>query len=133
MSKGVGFDLSISKTQIRKAVQTGGSLFSALIPLAKSMGPTIAKTLGLSALGGLAADGVSQLAKKISGGAYDGYLVPNHILSHLVGHRNFLTKKQRENLEKAMHTGSHLAIKPTSNQYGKGIVLFLLLSVCHYF
>ena len=45
MNQGVGADMKVSKTQIRKAVQQGGSLWSSLMsvvpfvmPLAKSIG-----------------------------------------------------------------------------------------------
>ena len=37
---GNGVEIKISKTQIRKVMREGGSLFSALIPLEKSLAPT---------------------------------------------------------------------------------------------
>ena len=37
-----GSDIKISKTQIRKVMRQGGSLFSAIIPLARSLSPTLA-------------------------------------------------------------------------------------------
>ena len=40
---GKGVEIKISKTQIRKVVKQGGSLFSAIIPLARSFAPTLAK------------------------------------------------------------------------------------------
>ena len=72
-SLGKGSDIKISKTQIRKVMREGGSLFSAIIPLARSLAPTLAKTLGLSALTGLVSEGASQVLKKISG---NGFLIP---------------------------------------------------------
>ena len=73
-----GSDIKISKTQIRKVMRQGGSLFSAIIPLARSLAPTLAKTLGLSALAGLASEGASQVVKKISGKGMQtgGFLIP---------------------------------------------------------
>ena len=47
-----GMDIKLAKTNIRK--QIGGSLLSTVLTLGRSFAPTIAKTLGLSALGGLA-------------------------------------------------------------------------------
>ena len=62
--QGKGVEIKVSKSQAQKV---GGSLFSAIIPLARSLAPTLAKTLGLSALAGLASEGASQVVKKISG------------------------------------------------------------------
>ena len=60
-ANGLGVDLKISKTQIRKAVKEGRSVWSAIIPLVKSAAPVLGKTLGLSALAGLASEGASQI------------------------------------------------------------------------
>ena len=57
-------------------MRQGGSLFSAIIPLA----PTLAKTLGLSALAGLASEGASQVVKKISG----GFIIPQSKIDQLI-------------------------------------------------
>ena len=45
-----GMDIKLSENNIRK--QVGGSLLTSALALASKFGPTIAKTLGLSALGG---------------------------------------------------------------------------------
>ena len=42
-----GMDIKITKTNIRR--QVGGGLLSSILALGKTFGPTIAKTLGLSA------------------------------------------------------------------------------------
>ena len=60
-----GMDIKLAKTNIRKEV--GGSLFTSILTLGRTLAPTIAKTLGLSALSGLASEGASQIVKKISG------------------------------------------------------------------
>ena len=57
-----GMVITISKYNIRK--QTGSGLFSPVMPLLKTVAPTIGKTLGLSALAGLASEGASQIVKK---------------------------------------------------------------------
>ena len=51
--------IKISKANIRK--QDGSGIFSSLMPLLKSVAPTIGKTLGLSALAGAASEGASQI------------------------------------------------------------------------
>ena len=56
-----GMDIKLAKTNIRK--QVGGSLLSTVLSLGMRALPAIGKTLGLSALGGLAEAG----AKKIVG------------------------------------------------------------------
>ena len=75
-SQGKGAEIKVSKSQAQKV---GGSFVSALFPLARSLAPTLAKTLGLSALAGLASEGASQVVmKKISGKGTmtGGFLIP---------------------------------------------------------
>ena len=60
-----GMDIKLSKTNIRK--QVGGSLLTSILSLGRVFGPTIAKTIGLSALVGATSAGASQLVKKIAG------------------------------------------------------------------
>lgn len=67
-ASGQGMDIKLAKSNIRK--QVGSGLFSSLIPLAASIAPTIGKTLGLSALSGLASEGESQIVKAISGNVF---------------------------------------------------------------
>ena len=57
-----GMVITISKYNIRK--QSGSGIFSAVMPLLKTVAPTIGKTLGLSALAGAASEGASQIIKK---------------------------------------------------------------------
>ena len=71
-----GMDIKLTKTNIRK--QVGGSLLTSILSLGGAFGPTIAKTLGLSALGRLASEGASQLVKKITG----GFLIPQKKLTN---------------------------------------------------
>ena len=85
-----GMVISISKYNIRR--QTGSGIFSAVMPLLKTVAPTIGKTLGLSALAGLASEGASQIVKKISGGQL--FQVPNKNLYMLAQMGDLLTKGQ---------------------------------------
>ena len=60
-----GMDIKLSKTNIRKEVR--GSLLSSILLFGKKLLPTIGKTLGLSALSGLASEGASQALKAVTG------------------------------------------------------------------
>lgn len=59
-------DIKLAKTNIRK--QVGGNILTSILSMGRALAPTVGKTLGLSALAGLASEGASQLVKKISGG-----------------------------------------------------------------
>ena len=111
---GRGVEIKISKTQIRKVMKQGGSLFSAIIPLARSLAPTLVKTLGLSALAGLASEGASQVAKKISG----GFLIPQDKIKKLIDNKHLLTNKQKQDILTALQSGGELVMKPSKNQSG---------------
>lgn len=52
-----GMDIKLAKTNIRK--QVGGSLLTSILSMGRALAPTLGKTLGLSALAGLASEGAS--------------------------------------------------------------------------
>ena len=122
-----GMDIKLAKTSIRK--QVGGSLLSTVLSLGKTFAPTLAKTLGLSALAGLASEGASQVVKKISGsGQKGGFLVPQNKINQLITYKHLLTDKQKKDILNALQTGSGVHIKPTKVQQG-GFLGTLLASV----
>ena len=131
---GKGVEIKISKTQIRKVMKQGGSLFSAIIPLARSLtaslAPTLAKTLGLSALAGLASKGASQVVKKISGkGAMTGgFLIPQDKIQKLIDNKHLLTNKQKQEILTALQSGGQVVVKPTVKQSG-GMLGTILASI----
>ena len=131
---GKGVEIKISKTQIRKVMKQGGSLFSAIIPLARSLtaslAPTLAKTLGLSALAGLASEGASQVVKKISGkGAMTGgFLIPQDKIQKLIDNKHLLTNKQKQEILTALQSGGQVVVKPTAKQSG-GMLGTILASI----
>ena len=114
---GKGVEIKISKTQIRKVMKQGGSLFS-VIPLARSLAPTLAKTLGLSALAGLASEGASQVVKKISGKGTGGFLIPQDKIQKLIDNKHLLTNKQKKEILTALQSGGQVVVKPSKNQSG---------------
>ena len=112
-----GMVITISKYNIRR--QTGSGIFSSILPVLRDVAPTIGKTLGLSALAGLASEGASQIVKKISGGQM--FQVPNKNLYMLAQMGDLLTKGQIGDLARAHKVGEDLLFKLTQKQVGNGI------------
>ena len=123
-----GMEIKLAKTNIRK--QVGGSLLSSILTLGRTFGPTLAKTIGLSALAGAASEGASQIVKKISGKGSQtgGFLIPNSKIEQLIAHKHLLSNKQKKDILNALQTGSGLHIKPTKKQTG-GFLGTLLASI----
>ena len=123
-----GMDIKLPKTNIRK--QVGGSILTSALSLARAFGPTIAKTLGLSALAGLASEGASQVVKKISGNGTQkgGFLIPQNKIDKLIANKHLLTAKQKRDILDALQSGSGVVIKPTIKQSG-GFLGTLLASI----
>ena len=114
---GKGMQIKISKANIRK--QDWSGIFSSLLPVLKSVAPTIGKTLGLSALAGAASEGASQIIKKITGGQL--FQVPNKNLYKLAMLSHLLTPKQRNDLAQAHNLAQDMLFKITQKQVGNGI------------
>ena len=123
-----GMEIKLAKTNIRK--QVGGSLLSSILSLGRTFGPTLAKTLGLSALAGAASEGASQIVKKISGKGSQtgGFLIPNSKIDQLIAHKHLLSNKQKKDILNALQTGSGVHIKPIKVQTG-GFLGTLLASI----
>ena len=73
MSQDTGSDIKISKTQIRKAVRQGGSLWrslislgSKLLPMAMPLAKKAIAPLATGALSGLASLGVDKYSEKVN-------------------------------------------------------------------
>ena len=124
-----GMDIKLAKTNIRK--QVGGSLLSSILTLGQTLGPGLAKTLGMSALSGVVSEGASQLVKKISGGGGQtgGFLIPNAKIQQLIANKHLLTDKQKRDILNAIQTGSGVPIKPTKKQQEGGFLGSLLASI----
>ena len=102
-----GMDIKLAKTNIRK--QVGGSLLTSILTLGRTLAPTLDKTLGLSALAGLASEGASQVVKKISG----GFLIPQNKIDQLIAYKHLLTNKQKKDILNSLQSGGQLVVKPT--------------------
>ena len=120
MKNGTDADVKISKTQIRKAVKEGGSLWSSLFSLGTKMLPFATKaaskvvpslvTGAMQALGSL---GVNKISGK---GQTGGYLIPNKKINQLVQYKDWLTDGQKKKIVSAVHSGGQVVIKPTKAQ-----------------
>ena len=114
---GKGVQIKITKANVRK--QTGSGIFTSLLPVLRNVAPTISKTVGLSALAGLASEGASQLLKKITGGQI--FRVPNERLFILAMLSELLNKGQIRDLARAHKDGSDMLFKITQKQVDNGI------------
>ena len=126
MNKGV--DLNISKTQLKRVVKRGGSLFSSLMALGTKLLPMAAKALPGIATGALSALTDFGVSKALGGNQKGGFLIPQDKINELVAHKSLLTKKQKEQIMAALKSGGKLVIKPTPKQRG-GFLGTLLASV----
>ena len=89
----------------------------------------LAKTLGLSALAGLASEGASQVVKKISGsGQVGGFLIPQDKIQKLIDNKHLLTNKQKEQILSALQSGGQIVVKPSKKQSG-GLLGTMLASI----
>ena len=118
-SKGSGKGIQIKITKANDRKQTGQGIFTSLLPVLRNVAPTIGKTVGLSALAGLASEGTSQILKKITGGQI--FRVPNEHLFRLAMLSGLLNKGQIRDLGKAHKDGSDMLFKITQKQVGNGI------------
>ena len=106
MSQGTGSDIKIPKTQIRKAVRQGGSLWGSLIslgskllPMAMPLAKKAIAPLATGALSGLASLGVDKIFGK---GQRGGFLIPMDKIAHLVAYKHLLNTGQKKDILKSL-------------------------------
>ena len=125
-----GVDIKISKTQIRKSVKHGGSLFSSLLSLGTKLLPLAAKPLAKnarSALGNLEVN-------KINFWERAGWLASRWISDSkrqnelLIKNKNLSTQKQKEHVLNSLQSGGQVVMRPTQKQRG-GALGTLLASI----
>ena len=114
MSNGTGVDLKISKTQINHVVQEGGSLWSSLFSLGTKALPyatkAVSKVAPALATGALQALGSLGIDKIFGKGQTGGFLIPQNKIDQLIKYKDLLTKKQKEQIISAVHTGGQLVV-----------------------
>ena len=127
MSKGVGMELRLSKAQISKNLQSGGSVLSSLLQLGSKMLPyatqaisKVAPALATGAAQALGSLGINKI--------FGGFMIPQNKIDKLIKYKNLLSQKQKEDLMKALQSGGRLIIKPSKVQSG-GFLGTLLASI----
>ena len=132
MSQGTGSDIKISKSQIRKAVKHGGSLWGSLIslgskslPMAMPLAKKAITPLAAGALSGLASLGVDKIFGK---GQRGGFLIPQDKIAQLIAYKHLLSAGQKKDILNPLQTGSGLVIRSTKTQSG-GFLGTLLASI----
>ena len=118
MKNNTGVDLKISKTQIQHIVQKGGSLWSSLLGLATKALPYATKAVPALATGALQALGSLGVDKIFGRGQQGGFLIPQDKIDQLIQYKDLLTKKQKEQIASAIHSGGQIIVKPTKAQSG---------------
>ena len=100
MSQGVGSDIKISKTQIRKAIKHK-----------KAIAPIAAGDLS-----GLASLGVHKIFGK--GVQQGSFFIPRDKIAQLIAYKHLLSAGQKKDILNALQSGGQLVIKPTRTQQG---------------
>ena len=128
MTNKTGVDLKISKTQIRSVVHKGGSLWSSLLNLGMKALPYASKVIPSLATGAIQSLGSLGVDKIFGRGQSGGFLIPQHKINQLIQYKDLLTKKQKEQIASAIHTGGQIIVKPSKGQMG-GFLGTLLASI----
>ena len=127
-----GVDLKISKTQIRKSVREGGSLFSSLAMLGAKALPFVTKAASKAfpalATGAVSALGSLGIDKIFGKGMTGGFLIPQNKVDQLIQYKNLLTNKQKEQILASLQSGGQVVMYPTKTQSG-GFLGSLLASI----
>ena len=94
-----GADIKISKTQIRKSVKQGGSLFGSLTALGAKALPFLSsaasKALPALATGAVSALGSLGVDKIFGRGMQGGFLMTQNKIDQLIKHKGWLTEGQK--------------------------------------
>ena len=118
MTNKTGVDLKISKTQIRSVVHKGGSLWSSLLNIGMKALPYASKAVPALATGAIQALGSLGVDKIFGRGQSGGFLIPQDKINQLIQYKDLLTKKQKEQIVNAIHTGGQIIVKPSKRQMG---------------
>ena len=134
MKNGVGTDIEIRKTQIKKSVEYGGSLWgsfmnlgSRLLPMAIPLAKKAIARIAAGALSGLVSLGVDKIFGK---GQRGGFMMPQNKIDQLIKYKNLLTAGQKKQILEALQTGGQLVINQQQNKVEMPLVLFRQVLVC---
>ena len=133
--KNSGAEIKISKSQIKKSIKQGGSLWTLLISLGTKALPFMTKgvskvaphlaTGALSALGSLGIDkifGSGVLPDSVVKMIQKGIEVQVKFLVNLINLDEMLTKAQKTLIGKGIQSGKGIVLKPTKKQIHGGLL-----------
>ena len=122
IANGIGSDIKISRTQIRKSVKHGGNLFTSLASIGARVLPyaikgisKVAPALATGAASALGEIGLNKIFGK-------GITIPKKFIPMLPAIRGELTKSQIDLLNRMFQSGGRLVIKPTRKQIEGGFL-----------
>ena len=134
MKNGVGTDIEVRKTQIKKSVEYGGSLWgsfmnlgSRLLPMAIPLAKKAVAPIAAGALSGLVSLGVDKIFGK---GQRGGFMMPQNKIDQLIKYKNLLTAGQKKQILEVLQTGGQLVINPQQNKVEMPLVLFRQVLAC---
>ena len=129
--KNSGAEIKISKSQIKKSIKQGGSLWTSLLKLTPFLTKGVSKgaphlaTGALSALGSLGIDkifGSGVLPDSVVKMIQKGIEVPVKFLVNLINLDEMLTKAQKTLIGEGIQSGKGIVLKPTKKQIHGGLL-----------
>ena len=125
LSNRTGSDIKISRTQIRRSVKHGGSLFTSLASLGAKLLPYAIK--GVSKVAPALATGAASALgdigiKKLFGKGIPNIPIAKRFFPMLPSFAREFTKAQIDQINKVYKTGGRLVIKPTRKQIEGGFL-----------
>ena len=131
---GVGADIKISETQIRKAVKYGGTFWgsfmnlgSRLLPMAMPLAKKAIAPIATGALSGLASLGVDKIFGK---GQRGSFLIPQNKIDQFIKYKNLLTIEQKKQILEAFRLVANYLSNQQQNKVEVSLVLFWQVLVC---
>ena len=122
IKNGIGSDIKISRTQIRKSVKHGGNLFTSLASIGARVLPyaikgisKVAPALATGAASALGTIGIDKIFGK-------GITIPKKYFPMLPTIKGELTKSQIDLINKMFQSGGRVVIKPTRKQIEGGFL-----------
>ena len=134
--KSTGVEIKISKTQIRKSVKQGGSLWTSLLKLTPFLTKGVSKVAPHLATGAISALGSLGIDKMFGSGVQGGAVLPDSIvkmiqkgievpvkfLVNLINLREMFTNAQKTLIGKGLQSGKGIVLRPTKRQIHGGLL-----------
>ena len=101
-------DIRLAKTKHKKT-SWGITVDKNSITWRSISSDSVYKTLGLSALAGLASEGVSEIMKRNFGNRIQngGFIIPQNKIDRLIAYKYLSTNKRKQNIMSGLQTGGN--------------------------